>query len=186
MKIGNFVPDNNVFLAPMAGVTDKAYRIISKSQNCGMVYTEMISAKGMYYGSERTGLMLDIDPREGKTAIQIFGSEPDIMGNMAEVIGSNDRVSIIDINMGCPAPKIVKNSDGSALMKDPETAMKVVRKVVEKSQKPVTVKIRKGWDDDSVNAVEFAKMLEDAGASAITIHGRTRVQMYNGVADWDI
>lgn len=186
MKIGNFVPENNVFLAPMAGVTDKSYRIICKSQNCGMVYTEMISSKGMYYGSKRTGLMLDIDPREGATAVQIFGSDPDIMGYMAETIGDNEKVSIIDINMGCPAPKIVKNKDGSALMKDPETAEKVVKKVVEKAKKPVTVKIRKGWDDSSVNAVEFAKMLEAAGADAITIHGRTRVQMYEGVADWDI
>ncbi|KMT22036.1 tRNA dihydrouridine synthase DusB [Clostridium cylindrosporum] len=186
MKIGNFVPDNNVFLAPMAGVTDKSYRIICKSQDCGMVYTEMISSKGMYYGSKRTGLMLDIDPREGATAVQIFGSDPDIMGFMAETIGDNEKVSIIDINMGCPAPKIVKNCDGSALMKDPKTAEKVVKKVVEKAKKPVTVKIRKGWDDSLINAVEFAKMLEAAGASAITIHGRTRAQMYEGVADWDI
>lgn len=186
MKIGNFIPDNNVFLAPMAGVSDKAYRIVCKSQNCGMVYTEMISSKGMYYGSKRTELMLDIDPREGKTAVQIFGSDPDIMGFMAETIGDNERVSIIDINMGCPAPKIVKNQDGSALMKDPETAEKVIKKVVEKAKKPVTVKIRKGWDDSSINAVEFAKMIEAAGADAVTIHGRTRVQMYEGKADWDI
>lgn len=186
MKIGSFITDNNVFLAPMAGVTDKAYRIICKSQNCGMVYTEMISSKGMYYGSKRTELMLDIDPREGKTAVQIFGSDPEIMGYMAETIGDNERVSIIDINMGCPAPKIVKNQDGSALMKDPKTAEAVVKKVVEKAKKPVTVKIRKGWDDSSVNAVEFAKIIESAGADAITIHGRTRMQMYEGVADWDI
>ncbi len=186
MKIGSFVTDNNIFLAPMAGVTDKAYRIICKSQNCGMVYTEMISSKGMYYGSKRTELMLDIDPREGKTAVQIFGSDPEIMGYMAETIGDNERVSIIDINMGCPAPKIVKNQDGSALMKDPKTAEAVVKKVVEKAKKPVTVKIRKGWDDNSVNAVEFAKMIEAAGANALTIHGRTRMQMYEGVADWDI
>ncbi|MEG2338708.1 MAG: tRNA dihydrouridine synthase DusB [Clostridium sp.] len=186
MKIGNFIPENNVFLAPMAGVTDKAYRIICKSQNCGMTYTEMISSKGMYYGSEKTGLMLDIDDREGKTAAQIFGSDPEIMGYMAETIGDNDKVSIIDINMGCPAPKIVKNSDGSALMKDPALAEKVIKAVVANAKKPITVKIRKGWDDSSINAVEFAKMIEASGASAIGIHGRTRMQMYEGHADWDI
>ncbi|MEF9951534.1 MAG: tRNA dihydrouridine synthase DusB [Clostridium sp.] len=186
MKIGNYIPDNNVFLAPMAGVTDKAYRIICKSQNCGMVYTEMISSKGMYYGSEKTGLMLDIDEREGKTAVQIFGSDPEIMGFMAETIGDNERVSIIDINMGCPAPKIVRNSDGSALMKDPALAEKVIKAVVSKAKKPVTVKIRKGWDDSSINAVEFAKMIESSGADAVAIHGRTRMQMYEGKADWDI
>lgn len=186
MKIGNFIPDNNVFLAPMAGVTDKAYRIICKSQNCGLVYTEMISSKGMYYKSKKTELMLDIDPREGKTAVQIFGSEPEIMGYMADLLNEREDISIIDINMGCPAPKIVKNQDGSALMKDILKAEKVIKKVVEKSKKPVTVKIRKGWDETSVNAVEFARMVESSGADALTIHGRTRVQMYEGKADWDV
>lgn len=186
MRIGSYTTENNIFLAPMAGVTDKSYRIICKSQNCGLVYTEMISSKGMYYGSKRTELMLDIDDREGSTAVQIFGSDPDIMGYMAELVSRNKKVSIIDINMGCPAPKIVKNEDGSALMKDPKKAEKVIKKVVEKSSKPVTVKIRKGWDDNSINAVEFSKMIEESGADAITIHGRTRVQMYEGVADWDI
>lgn len=186
MNIGGFIPKNNVFLAPMAGVTDKAFRIICKKHGAGLVYTEMVSSKGLYYGSERTSLMLDIDERERPAVIQIFGSEPDIMGYMAEAISAKDEVAYIDINMGCPAPKIVKNKEGSYLMKEPKLAEAIVKKVVEKSKKPVTVKIRKGWDEQSVNAVEFAKMLEASGASAIAIHGRTRAQMYEGKADWDI
>jgi tRNA-dihydrouridine synthase B len=186
MNIGGFVPENNIFLAPMAGVTDKAFRIICKEQSCGLVYTEMISSKGLYYGSKRTELMLDIDDREAPTVVQIFGSEPEIMGYMAEQISPNPKVAIIDINMGCPAPKIVKNCDGSALMRNPELAEKIIKSVVLKSKKPVTVKIRKGWDETSVNAVEFAKMIEASGASAVAVHGRTRAQMYEGKADWDI
>lgn len=186
MNIGGLVPDNNVFLAPMAGVTDKAFRIICKEFGAGLVYTEMVSSKGLYYGSERTSLMLDIDKREAPAVIQIFGSEPDIMGYMAEEISQRQDVAYIDINMGCPAPKIVKNKEGSYLMREPELAEAIVKKVVKKSKKPVTVKIRKGWDENSVNAVEFAKMLEASGASAIAIHGRTRCQMYEGRADWDI
>ncbi|MBZ4664436.1 MAG: dusB [Caloramator sp.] len=186
MNIGNFVPENNVFLAPMAGVTDKAFRIICKEFGAGLVYTEMVSSKGLYYGSQRTEFMLDIDSREAPAVVQIFGSDPDIMGFMAEKISEKEEVAFIDINMGCPAPKIVKNKEGSYLMKEPELAKRIVKKVVEKSKKPVTVKIRKGWDENSVNAVEFAKMLEDCGVSAIAIHGRTRSQMYEGKADWDI
>ncbi|CDF59106.1 tRNA dihydrouridine synthase DusB [Thermobrachium celere] len=186
MKIGNFVPDNNVFLAPMAGVTDKAFRIICKEFGAGLVYTEMVSSKGLYYGSQKTEFMLDIDKREAPAVVQIFGSDADIMGYMAERISEKEDVAYIDINMGCPAPKIVKNKEGSYLMREPKLAEEIVKKVVEKSKKPVTVKIRKGWDETSVNAVEFAKMLEQCGASAIAIHGRTRSQMYEGKADWDI
>ncbi|SHF07428.1 tRNA dihydrouridine synthase DusB [Caloramator proteoclasticus] len=186
MNIGNFVPENNVFLAPMAGVTDKAFRVLCKEYGAGLVYTEMVSSKGLYYGSQRTEFMLDIDSREAPAVVQIFGSDADIMGFMAEKISEKEEVAFIDINMGCPAPKIVKNKEGSYLMKEPELAKRIVKKVVEKSKKPVTVKIRKGWDENSVNAVEFAKMLEDCGVSAIAIHGRTRSQMYEGKADWDI
>lgn len=186
MKIGNFVPRNNVFLAPMAGVTDKVFRMICAAENCGLVYTEMVSSKGLFYGSQRTDLMLDIDALEAPAAVQIFGSDPEIMAEMAAEISSNDRVGIIDINMGCPAPKIVKNNEGSALMKNPELAGRIIQAVALSSKKPVTVKFRKGWDAASVNAVEFAKRAEASGACAIAIHGRTREQMYEGKADWEI
>lgn len=186
MKIGNFEPQNNVFLAPMAGVTDKAFRIICREFGCGLVYTEMVSSKGLYYGSKKTDLMLDIDDAEAPVVVQIFGSDPEIMGNMAEEISKNDKVAFIDINMGCPAAKIVKNCEGSALMKEPDLAKKIIKNTVLKARKPVTVKIRKGFDDNLINAVEFAKMIEDAGASAVAVHGRTRAQMYEGKADWNI
>lgn len=186
MKIGNYITPNNVFLAPMAGVTDKAFRILCREYGCGLVYTEMVSSKGLYYGSKKTNLLLDIDDKEAPVIVQIFGSDPDIMADMAEQISENEKVVSIDINMGCPAPKIVKNGEGSALMKNPELAERIVKKVVSKSKKPVSVKFRKGWDENSVNAVEFAKMVEAAGASFIAVHGRTREQMYSGHADWDI
>jgi tRNA-dihydrouridine synthase B len=186
MKIGNFEPKNKVFLAPMAGVTDKAFRMICREFSCGLVYTEMVSCKGLFYGSRKTDLMLDIDVIEAPAVVQIFGSDPEIMGKIAEEISSSDKVAVIDINMGCPAPKIVKNTEGSALMREPLLAQKVITSVVKGSSKPVTVKIRKGWDNNSVNAVEFAKMIEDAGAAAVAIHGRTRAQMYDGTADWEI
>lgn len=186
MKIGKFEPKNNVFLAPMAGVTDKAFRVLCREFGCGLVYTEMVSSKGLYYGSKKTDMMLDIDDSEAPAVVQIFGSDPEIMGNIAEELSLDDKVALIDINMGCPAPKIVKNCEGSALMREPILAEKVIRNVVLKSKKPVTVKIRKGWDDSFVNAVEFAKMIESAGAAAVAVHGRTRVQMYEGNADLDI
>jgi nifR3 family TIM-barrel protein len=146
----------------------------------------MVSSKGLYYGSKKTEVMLDIDDREAPVVVQIFGSDPDIMGEMAEVISGSPKVAVVDINMGCPAPKITKNCEGSALMKNPELAEKIIKSVVLKSKRPVTVKFRKGWDEATVNAVEFGKMAEAAGASAIAVHGRTRVQMYEGKADWDI
>ena len=174
-----------LFLAPMAGVTDLAFRKLCKEQGCGMVYTEMISAKGLYYGSSHTRDLLKIDGKEHPVGVQIFGSDPLIMARMAEKI-SETEADLIDINMGCPAPKIVKNGEGSALMRNPSLVADIVREVSRASSKPVTVKIRKGWDEKSVNAVEIARIAEEEGAAAITVHGRTREQYYSGSADWDI
>ena len=187
MKIGNVTLDNNVFLAPMAGVTDISFRGLCKEMGCGLVYTEMVSAKALYYGSENTKSLLRIADEEKPVAAQIFGRDPKIMAQICEEhLNERDDICIIDINMGCPAPKVVKNGDGSALMKNPKLAEEVLRAVVKNSKKPVTLKIRKGWDDNSVNAVEIAKIAEDCGISALAIHGRTREQFYTGKADWDI
>ena len=185
MKIGNLNLDNKVFLSPMAGVTDLPFRLICKEQNCGMLYTEMVNAKALCYDDQNTKKMLKIEKEEHPVAIQIFGSDPEYMGGAAKILNSYPN-EILDINMGCPAPKVVKNGDGSALLKNPELAEKVLRAVVENSEKPVTLKIRKGWDDTCINAVEIAKMAEDCGISAIAVHGRTREQYYSGKADWDI
>ena len=187
MKIGNIEFENNVFLAPMAGVTDISFRGLCKEQGCGLVCTEMVSAKALYYGSENTKALLRIADEEKPVAVQIFGSDPDIMAKVVEEhLNKIDEICIIDINMGCPAPKIVKNGDGSALMLKPFLAAEIVRKIKAVSTKPVTVKFRKGFDDEHINAVQFAKLMEEAGADAIAIHGRTKKQMYEGVADWDI
>ncbi|MBP1890877.1 nifR3 family TIM-barrel protein [Clostridium moniliforme] len=187
MKIGNLEFKNNVFLAPMAGVTDISFRGLCKEQGCGLVYTEMVSAKALYYGSENTKQLLRISEEEMPVAAQIFGNDPKIMVNVVkEYLNKRDDICIIDINMGCPAPKIVKNGEGSALMKNPELAGQIVREIKEVSSKPVTVKFRKGFDEDNINAVQFALALEEAGADAIAIHGRTRKQMYEGKADWNI
>lgn len=186
MKIGNLKFENKVFLAPMAGVTDSAFRRICVEQGCGMVTTELVSAKGLYYGSENTEALLKLTNEEKPAAVQIFGRDPYIMAKAAERFDEDDRFFAIDINMGCPAPKVVKNGDGSALLKNPELAAKVLKAVVGNSEKPVTLKIRKGWDDTCINAVEIAKIAEDCGISAIAIHGRTREQYYSGKADWDI
>lgn len=185
MKIGNVILENNVFLAPMAGVTDKPFRILCKEQGCGLLYTEMISAKGIYYNDTKSFKLTEIDSSEEPTALQIFGSEPDIMATVAERL-SQLNTSIIDINMGCPTPKITKNGEGSALMRNPQLVGRITKEVSKASSKPVTVKIRKGWDDNNVNAVEIAKIAEDNGAAAITVHGRTREQFYSGKADWEI
>ena len=185
LTIGNVKLTNNVLLAPMAGITDLPFRLICKEYGCGMVYTEMVSAKGLYYGSQKTEELLRIHPKEHPIGVQIFGSEPEVMGLMAEKISKQD-IELIDINMGCPAPKIVKNGQGCALMKDVDRVRKIVRAVVKHSSKPVTVKIRKGWDDSHINAVEVSKAAMEEGAAAITIHGRTREQFYSGNADWDI
>lgn len=185
MKIDNLVLDNPVFLAPMAGVTDISFRLICKEMDCGMVYMEMVSSKGLYYNDKKTEGLLKIHPEEKPVALQIFGSEPDIMAKAAYMLNNREN-AILDINMGCPTPKIVKNGDGSALMKNPKLAGKIVKAVVKESIKPVTVKIRKGWDENNVNAVELAKIIEENGAKAIAVHGRTREQFYSGKADWDI
>ncbi len=184
MKIGNVEIKNNVFLAPMAGITDLAYRSICKEFGAGLVYTEMISAKGIYYNDEKTKLLTQIDEKERPVAIQIFGSDADIMANVAKRM--SEKADIIDINMGCPAPKVIKNDDGSKLMLNPVLIDEITYKVVKSSTVPVTVKIRKGWNDENVNAVEIAKILEKNGVSAVAVHGRTREQFYSGIADWDI
>ena len=185
IKIGNVEIENNVFLSPMAGVTDLPFRLICKEHNCGMLYTEMINAKALCYDDENTKKMLNIESKEHPVAVQIFGSDPDSMGRAAKIMNEYPN-EILDINMGCPVPKVVKNGDGSALMKDPKKAEKVLTAVVKNSKKPVTLKIRKGWDDNNVNAVEIAKIAESCGISALAIHGRTREQYYSGKADWDI
>lgn len=185
MNIGNVSLDNRVFLSPMAGVTDLPFRLICKEKGCGMLYTEMINAKALCYNDENTKKMTKIEDEEHPIAIQIFGSEPEYMGRATEILNSHPN-EILDINMGCPAPKVVKNGDGSALMRNPKLAEEVMRAVVENSTKPVTLKIRKGWDDQSINAVEIAKIAEQSGISAVAIHGRTREQYYSGKADWDI
>ncbi|HEY5583752.1 MAG TPA: tRNA dihydrouridine synthase DusB [Ruminiclostridium sp.] len=185
MKIGNVEIENRVFLAPMAGVTDLPFRVLCKEQGCGLVYTEMVSAKGMHYNDKKSAQLTLLDEKEKPGAVQIFGSDPEIMAEVATKLNESDA-SIIDINMGCPAPKITKNGEGSALMNRPELVAKIVRAVVNASQKPVTVKIRKGWDDITVNAIEIAQIAEENGASAIAVHGRTREQYYSGKADWDI
>lgn len=186
MKIGNIEFTNLAFLAPLAGVTDTAFRSICKDMGCGLVYTEMVSAKGLYYKNENTENLLLLAENEKPVAVQIFGSDPVIMAKAAEYFNDNDDICIIDINMGCPAPKIVKNGDGAAMMKNPELAGRVVREVKRASAKPVTVKFRMGFDEYHINAVEFAKVMEDSGADAVTVHGRTRSQMYSGKADWNI
>lgn len=185
IKIGNLELENKVFLSPMAGVTDLPFRLICKEQNCGMLYTEMINAKALCYDDENTKKMLKIEEAEHPVAVQIFGSDPAFMGRAAEIMNEYPN-EILDINMGCPAPKVIKNGDGSALMKNPKLAEEVLKAVVKNSKKPVTLKIRKGWDDNSINAVEIAKIAEASGISALAIHGRTREQYYSGKADWNI
>ncbi|MBN8048846.1 tRNA dihydrouridine synthase DusB [Paraclostridium bifermentans] len=185
MKVGNVTLDNKVFLSPMAGVTDLPFRLICKEQDCGMLYTEMINAKALCYDDQNTKKMLKIEEEEHPVAVQIFGSDPAFMGGAAEILNEYPN-EILDINMGCPAPKVIKNGDGSALMKNPKLAEEVLKSVVKNSKKPVTLKIRKGWDDNNINAVEIAKIAEASGISALAIHGRTREQYYSGKADWDI
>ncbi len=185
MKIGNVELKNNIFLAPMAGVTDLPFRILCKEMGCGMVYSEMVSAKGIWYNNENTKKLLTVEQKERPTAVQLFGSQPEIMSAMAKKIEQYD-IDIIDINMGCPAPKIVKNGEGSALTKNPELVGEIIKAMVSTQKKPVTIKIRKGFDEKHINAVEIAKVAERNGAAAIAVHGRTREQYYSGKADWDI
>lgn len=185
MNIGDVKIPNNVFLAPMAGITDLPFRLLCKEQGCGMVYTEMVSAKGLYYNSQRTYDLLKIHEKEHPVGVQIFGSDPLIMREMVVRLSETDA-DIIDINMGCPAPKIVKNEEGCALMRNPDKVREIVKQVVSASSKPVTVKIRMGWDESNINAVQIAEIAEAEGAQAITVHGRTREQFYSGHADWAI
>lgn len=177
IKIGNVELNNNVFLAPMAGITDLPYRVICKEFGVGLTYSEMVSAKGMYYNDEKTNLLTQRAQIENPFAIQIFGSDSCIMADVAEKL--SEKADIIDINMGCPAPKVVKNDDGSKLMLNPNLIDEITKKVVAKVKVPVTIKIRKGWDNEHVNAVEIAKIAESNGISAITVHGRTRDEFYS-------
>ena len=186
MKIGNVVIDNPVVLAPMAGVTDLPYRQIVKRMGCGLLYTEMISCKGLIYGNEATADLMEFTDFERPIAIQLFGSEPEVMAEAAKLVQNKMKPDFIDINMGCPTPKIVNNGDGSALMKNPGLAGAIVAALVEAVDIPITVKIRKGWDDNHVNAEEFAEILVKNGAAAVAVHGRTREQFYSGQADWQI
>ena len=186
LKIGNVELNNNIILGPMAGLTDRPFRIICERFNPGLVVTEMVSAKALLYGDEKTKKLMNTEGENNKRAIQIFGSDEEAMAFAANYISENKLSDIIDINMGCPAPKIVKNGDGSKLLNDIKKAEKVAKSVVENTNLPVTVKIRKGWDNNNIVAVDIAKALEQAGVSAITVHGRTRNEFYSGEADWDI
>ena len=184
IKIGNIELRNNILLAPMAGITDLPFRLICEKYGAGLACTEMISSKGLYYDDSKTKLLLNVKDEQRPVAAQIFGSSIEALKYAAEYVGN--FVDIVDINFGCPAPKIVKNGDGSKLLKNLELLEEIAKEVVKSSKVPVTAKIRKGWDKDSIVAIEVAKILEDAGVSAITIHGRTREEYYSGVADWEI
>ena len=185
LKIGNVELANPYILAPMAGVTDLPFRLLCKEQGAGLLCMEMISAKAIQYNNKNTRALLEIHPEEEPVSLQLFGSEPDVISEIAKRI-EELPFAILDINMGCPVPKIVRNGEGSALMNQPKLVHEIVSKTVKAIQKPVTVKIRKGFNEESINAVEIAKIIEDAGAAAVAVHGRTREQYYSGKADWDI
>ena len=184
IKIGNVELNNNVFLAPMAGITDRPFRIVCEEYGPGLVCTEMISSKGLFYGDKKTDLLLNMKDEKRPIAAQIFGNDVEAMKYAANYV--SNYADILDINMGCPAPKVVKNGDGSKLLLNLPLVEEIVTEVVKASKIPVTVKIRKGWDSNNIVAVEAAKIIEKAGASAITIHGRTRSEFYSGKADWNI
>lgn len=185
LNIGNVVLPNNLILAPMAGVTDLPFRLLCRELGAGLLCMEMVSAKAILYKNRNTEALLTVDPAEHPVSLQLFGSDPEIMAEIAHRLEERP-FDIIDINMGCPVPKIVNNGEGSALMKDLRLAAQIIRKVAHATEKPVTVKFRRGFDDAHVNAVELAKIAEDAGAAAVTVHGRTREQYYSGKADWEI
>ena len=185
LKIGNVELENRYILAPMAGVTDLPFRLLCKEQGAGLLCMEMVSAKAIQYKNKNTQALLKIHPEERPVSLQLFGSDPDVMSEVAKSI-EELPFAILDINMGCPVPKIVKNGEGSALMQNPKLVEQIVKKVSGAIQKPVTVKIRKGFNDESVNAVEIAKIIEASGGAAVAVHGRTREQYYSGKADWDI
>lgn len=185
LTIGNVTLDNNVILAPMAGVTDLPFRLLCKEQGCGLVCTEMVSAKAILYKNRNTNALLEVKDQERPVSVQLFGSDPDILGRIAHQI-EDGPFDIIDLNMGCPVPKVVNNQEGSALMKNPKLVEQILGSMVKAVKKPVTVKFRKGFDEDHVNAVEIAKIAESCGVAAVAVHGRTREQFYSGKADWDI
>lgn len=185
LKIGNVVLENNVMLAPMAGVTDLPFRLMCKEQGAGLLCMEMISAKAVHFNNKNTEALMEIHPEETPVSLQLFGSDPGLMAETAARIEERP-FAILDINMGCPVPKVVNNREGSALMKNPKLAGEIIYAVAHAVKKPVTVKIRKGFDDDTVNAVEIARIAEANGAAAVAVHGRTREQYYSGKADWDI
>ena len=184
LKIGNVELENNLILAPMAGITNQPFRIICKQFGAGMVCTEMASSKAIFYNDQKTKRLLNIEGEKRPISVQIFGSEEESIGYAAKYV--SEFADIVDINMGCPAPKVVKNGDGSKLLLNLEKAKSIMQVVVENSRVPVTLKIRKGWDKDNIVAVEIAKIAEEIGISAITVHGRTRSEFYSGKADWDI
>lgn len=184
LTIGNVELKNNVILAPMAGVTDLPFRVLCKEQGAGLLCMEMVSTKAIYYGSKNTEELMKISPAEMPVSLQLFGSDADIMADMAKKI-EEKPFAVLDINMGCPVPKVVNNGEGSALMKNPKLAEEIITKMVKAVKKPVTVKIRKGFDEAHLNAVEMAKIAEASGAAAVAVHGRTREQYYAGKADWD-
>ena len=177
--------DIKLYLAPLAGITDKSFRRLCRECGAALVYTEMVSAKALWYGDRKTEQLLVTCPEEQPVAFQIFGSEPEVMSHAADLLDLRENI-LIDVNMGCPVPKVVKNGDGSALMKDPDKAGRIIEAMVAKTKKPVTAKIRSGWDKEHVNAVEMARVLEAAGAAMVCVHARTREQYYGGKADWDI
>ena len=185
LKIGDVTLENTYILAPMAGVTDLPFRLLCKEQGAGLLCMEMVSAKAVQYKNKDTQALLAIDPQEMPVSLQLFGSDPDIISEAAKQL-EELPFSILDINMGCPVPKIVRNGEGSALMLEPKRVEAIISKTVRAIRKPVTVKIRKGFDDEHVNAVEIAKIAEASGAAAVAVHGRTREQYYSGKADWDI
>lgn len=185
MKIGNVVLDNNIILAPMAGVSDLPFRLLCKEQGVGMTSSEMVSAKAISFHNKNTEALLETAPQERPVSLQLFGSDPDIISEMAAYIEERP-FDVLDINMGCPVPKVAGNGEGSALMRNPKLVGEIVSKTVSKIKKPVTVKIRKGFTEQEVNAVEIAKIAEASGAAAVAVHGRTREQYYSGKADWDI
>lgn len=185
LTIGSVTLDNNVILAPMAGVTDQAFRLLCREQGAGLVCMEMVSAKAIFYNNKNTEELLTVHPGELPASLQLFGSDPEILSQMAVRIEARP-FAILDFNMGCPVPKVVNNGEGSALMKDPKLVEEILTALVKAVRKPVTVKIRKGFDENSVNAVEIARIAEGCGVAAVAVHGRTRTQYYSGRADWDI
>lgn len=185
LRIGNITMENPLVLGPMAGVTDLPFRLLCKEMGCGLLYTEMISAKALYYKNKNTLPLLATDPKERPLAVQLFGSEPELMADMAKTL-EQKGYQFIDINMGCPVPKIVNNREGSALMKEPVLVGKIIESMSKAVNLPVTVKFRKGFNEESVNAVEIARIAQESGAAAVAVHGRTREQFYSGKADWDI